>query len=329
MRAPPWRNDGVTQLKQQRVWPADWREVDTLAQQNFVYGGQAVIEGVMIRGRRVYSVAARHPDGTIRSIVRVVPAWSVGMWRRIPFVRGTLVLAETLVIGMRALTYSAQIAVGEEEEEAQPISPWAMALTLGVSLGLGVALFFIVPLLLAHELVDRFTHDALLSNLTEGVLRLLVFFVYLGVVGMMPSIRRVFAYHAAEHMSVHAHEHRLPLEPDNVRQFPAAHPRCGTAFLLTVMIVSIIVFALLGAPALPLRIASRIVLIPIIAGISYEVIRFNAAHEGNALVRLGAVPSLLLQKLTTRPPDDRQIEVAIAAMNAAIQGDAEAEPLPA
>jgi uncharacterized protein YqhQ len=288
-----------------------------------VYGGQAVIEGVMIRGVHVYSVAARHPDGSIRTILRPVPKWAVNRWRRIPFVRGTLVLAESLAIGMRALTYSAQVAAGEEEND-EPIPAWSIALTIALSLGLGIGLFFVLPLIITHNGIDRFTDNSIVSNIGEGVLRLAVFFAYLGLIGLMPSIKRVFAYHAAEHMSVHTHEAALPLDKDHVRMFPAAHPRCGTAFLLTVMLVSIIVFAMLGTPDLPLRIASRIILIPVIAGISYEVIRFNAKHSGNALVRLGTVPSLLLQTLTTRKPDDDQIEVAIAAMTAAIEGDQKA-----
>ena len=276
----------------------------------------------MIRGLRVYSVAARHPSGVIKTITRPVPTWSVNRFRRIPLIRGTLVLAESLVVGMRALTYSAQVASGEDEDDDQPIPPWMLALTIAFSLGLGIGLFFVLPLLLTHGVVDRYVENSIVSNIAEGVLRLLVFFIYLVLVGLMPSIRRVFGYHAAEHMSIHAHEAHLPLETQNIRQFPAAHPRCGTAFLLTVMIVSIIVFALLGTPDLPLRIASRILLIPFIAGIAYEVIRFNAAHSGNALVRAGTLPSLALQALTTRPPDDDQIEVAIAAVTAAIDGDA-------
>ena len=291
-----------------------------------VYGGQAVIEGVMIRGKHVYSIAARHPDGSIRTVLRPVPTWAVNRWRRIPLVRGTLVLAESLVIGMRALTYSAQVAAGEEEDE-KPLPTWMLALTMAFSLGLGIGLFFIVPLLITHNAIDRFFENAILSNVAEGVFRLLIFFAYLFLVGLMPSIRRVFAYHAAEHMSVHTQEASLPLNNEHVRMFPAAHPRCGTAFLLTVMIVSILVFALLGTPDLPLRIASRIVLIPVIAGLSYELIRFNARHSGNALVRMGTVPSLMLQKLTTRPPDDDQIEVAITAMTTAIEGDVHAERL--
>ncbi|MEE8518297.1 MAG: DUF1385 domain-containing protein [Dehalococcoidia bacterium] len=295
-----------------------------MAQEAYVYGGQAVIEGVMIRGRRVYSVAARHPDGSIRSILRPVPTWGASRWRRVPFVRGTLVLAESLTIGMKALTYSAQVAAGEEEDE-KPIPAWTLALTIAFSLGLGIALFFIAPLLITTNAVDRFFENAIVSNLAEGAIRLGIFFAYLGLVGLMPSIKRVFAYHAAEHMSVHTHEHQLPLEAENVRQFPAAHPRCGTAFLLTVMIVSILVFALLGTPDLPLRIASRIFLIPVIAGIAYEVIRFNARHTDNVLVRWTTAPSLLLQALTTRPPDDDQIEVAIVAMTSAIDGDVAAD----
>lgn len=284
------------------------------------YGGQAVIEGVMIRGLHVYSVAARHPDGSIRTLLKPVPQWAMNKWRRVPLVRGTLVLAESLTIGMRALTYSAQIAAGEDDND-EPLPAWSLALTIALSLTLGISLFFVLPLIITHNAIDRVTDSSILSNLGEGVLRLLIFFAYLSLLSMMPSIKRVFAYHAAEHMSVHAHEALLPLDNKHVRMFPAAHPRCGTAFLLTVMIVSILIFALMGTPDLPIRIASRIVFIPVIAGISYEVIRFNAKHSGNALVRMGTVPSLMLQRLTTRQPDDDQIEVAITAMTAAIEGD--------
>ena len=279
----------------------------------------------MIRGRRVYSIAARHPAGSIKTVVRPVPSWSVNRWRRVPFIRGTLVLSESLVVGMRALTWSAQVASGENEDDEQPIPPAALAVTLALSLSLGVGLFFVLPLLITAGFVDRFTDNSILSNTAEGVLRLLIFFLYLGLIGMMPSVKRVFGYHAAEHMAVHAHEANLPLEGPNVRRFPAAHPRCGTAFLLTVMIVSIIVFAFLGTPDLPWRIASRIVLIPVIAGVSYEIIRLNAAYGANAVVRAMSLPSLALQSFTTRPPDDGQIEVAIAAMTAAIEADAQAD----
>ena len=291
-----------------------------MSQQQYSYGGQAVIEGVMIRGQRVYSIAARRPDGEICTVIHPVPNWGGAHWRKVPLVRGALVLLETLVVGMRALTYSAQVAAGEEADE-QPIPRWSIALMLLVSAGIAIGLFFVAPVVLVSTGVDRFTDSAIISNLAEGVLRLALFLGYLIVVGFMPSIRRVYAYHAAEHMTVHAHEARLPLDTANVRRFPAAHPRCGTAFLLTVMLVSIVVFALLGKPDLPWRLASRILLLPFIAGVSYEVIRFSGAHRTNFFVKLIMAPSLLLQKLTTRPPDDDQIEVAISAMGVAISGD--------
>lgn len=296
---------------------------DLVKDNTFVYGGQAVLEGVMIRGERVVSVAARRPDGVIRTTTFPVASWVTSRWRRVALVRGTLVLFESLIIGMRALTFSAQVSAGEEGND-EPVPVWSIALALAASLGLGVALFFIAPLFLTAGLVDRFTDSSILSNVSEGVIRLGIFLAYLGLISLMPTIRRVFAYHAAEHMTVHAHEARLPLEPANVRMFPAAHPRCGTAFLLTVMIVSILVFAVFGTPDLPLRIASRILLIPVIAGISYEIIRFNARHSASRFVRVLATPSLALQALTTRTPDDAQIEVAITAMQRAIEGDRKA-----
>ena len=223
-----------------------------MAQQRFVYGGQAVVEGVMIRGRTTYACSARHPNGDIRTRSWPVPPWATSRWRRIPFVRGTLVLSETMVMGMRALTYSAQVAAGEDEDDGEPIPKWMLAATLTFSLGLAVLLFFVTPLLLTHTLVDRFTDSSVLSNTAEGVLRLAIFFLYLLLIGLMPSIRRVFAYHAAEHMTVHANEHELPLEPSNVRTFPAAHPRCGPAFLPPVMLFAILVFPSLAPPAPPL-----------------------------------------------------------------------------
>jgi len=247
-----------------------------------------------------------------------------GRLRKVPFVRGTLVLLETLIVGMTALTYSARVAAGEEAQAY--LGKFAMAGMIAVSLGIGIALFFLAPLLIVESAVDRFTDSSIISNLSEGLIRLAIFMVYLKLIGLMPDIRRVFAYHAAEHMAVHAHEAKLALNTENVRKFQAAHPRCGTAFLLTVMFVSILVFALLGTPDLPLRIASRIVLIPVIAGVSYEIIRFSGVHEHNPLVKLVVYPSMALQAMTTRPPEDGMIEVAIAAMETAIASDEASAP---
>ena len=206
------------------------------------------------------------------------------------------------------------------EEEGQELSGWSMALMLAISLTLGIGLFFIAPLFAIRSLDSVIESDAL-SNLLEGILRLAVFLAYILLIGLMPDIKRVFAYHGAEHMTVHAQEHDLPLEVENVRRFPTAHNRCGTAFLLVVMVVAIAVFTFIGRPSLPVSVASRIVLVPLIAAISYEIIRFSGAHSANPLVKFIVYPSLALQSLTTRQPDDAQIEVAIRAMEHAIAID--------
>lgn len=294
-----------------------------------LYGGQAVIEGVMIRGKRYYCVAARRPDGQLTSIVSPLKGIYTRKVRRVPFVRGVIVLAETLVLGIKALMYSGNVSL---EQEEQKLGGWSMAITLAVSLGLAIGIFFLAPLfavsvfdstILAAETPAA---DAL-SNILEGVIRLGLFLAYIWVIGFMPDIRRVFQYHGAEHMTVKTHEARLSLETHHIRKFSTAHPRCGTAFLLTVMVVAIFVFALLGRPPMEWRIVSRIVMLPIIAGIAYEVIRYSGTHETNPVVRLILAPNLLLQELTTREPDDEQIEVAVHAMSTALAAD-EDRPLP-
>jgi len=281
------------------------------------YGGQAVIEGVMIRGRDHYSLAVRRPNGEITTKSTRLSTLYTGRLRNIPLVRGVIILVETLVIGIEALSRSANIAL---EEEGQELSRWSMAGMLIFSLSIGIGLFFIAPLLAIRSL-DSFIASAAASNLVEGILRLTMFVAYLFFIGRLPDIKRVFAYHGAEHMTVHAQEHDVPLDVEHVRSFSTAHNRCGTAFLLMVMIVAIIVFTIVGRPSLPISIASRIVLMPFIAAISYEIIKFSGAHAGNLLVKAIVYPSLALQALTTRKPDDDQIEVAIHAMNHAIAVD--------
>ena len=201
------------------------------------------------------------------------------------------------------------------------MSGWAMGVTLGVSLVLGIGIFFILPLLLVKFLDSSIASD-LLSNVVEGFLRLAILLGYIWGVGFIKDIRRVYAYHGAEHMAVHAHEAGLPLSVANVRKFGTPHPRCGTAFLLTVVLVSIVIFAFLGRPDFEWRVLSRIVLLPVVAGISYEIIRFSGAHQKWSIAQAVAWPCLLLQRLTTRQPDDAQIEVAITAMESAIAADA-------
>ena len=289
----------------------------------FFYGGQAVIEGVMIRGRRFLCVAARRPSGQLTAMVSPLNTLYTGAVRRIPMVRGVIVLAETLVLGIKALMYSTNVAI---EQEGQELGRWTMGLTLLGSMGFAVAVFFLLPLFIV-QIFDRSVFSgqgatlAILSNVVEGVIRLAMFLTYIWGIGFIPDIRRVFAYHGAEHMTVKAHEGNVPLEVARIRGYSTAHPRCGTAFLLVVMVLAILVFALLGRPPMLWRILSRILLVPVIAGLAYEIIRFSGSHQNNPLVRIITAPSLMLQALTTRQPNDSQIEVAVHAMKTVLAAD--------
>ena len=288
---------------------------------SFAYGGQAVIEGVMIRGRREYSLAVRRQDGTITHSHAPLNPMFTGSIRRFWFLRGVAVLLETLVLGTKALHQSANLAMVDQTGQSKDeMSGWSLGLTLAVSLTLGIAIFFVLPLLLVG-LLDRFIASDLASNAIEGMIRLAIVIAYIGGIGFIKDIQRVFAYHGAEHMAVHTREAGLPLTIPNVRRFPTPHPRCGTAFLLTVVLVSVIVFAFLGRPDFHWRIISRIALLPVVAAVSYEMIRFSGFHPTWPIAKALAWPGLLLQRLTTRQPDDSQIEVAITALEAAIAAD--------
>ena len=282
-----------------------------------IYGGQAVLDGVMIRGQNYVSIAVRRPDGGIALRCRPLSKLFTGRLRQVPLVRGVIVLVETLTLGMRALSYSANVGLEAEGEE---LGKGAMAVMIGASLFFAVGLFFLTPVLASRMLEDSLGSD-LTSNVVEGVIRLVLLLAYLLLIGRMKEIGRVFMYHGAEHMTVHAQERGDPLEVEAVRRYPTAHPRCGTAFLLVVMVVAIVVFVFVGRDPLWWLITSRIVLVPLIAAASYEVIRLSGRYSGNPLVSLIAGPSLALQTLTTRQPDDGQIEIAIAAMEQAIEAD--------
>ena len=287
----------------------------------FAYGGQAVIEGVMIRGRSHYSLAVRRPDGSIHRHWDRIGSIYTGRGRRLPFLRGVLVLVETLVLGIKALHMSANLAVQEPGGDSKGDIPnWVLAATLFTSLLLGLGVFFLLPLLIVWS-IDSAVPSDLVSELIEGALRLVILVGYIWAISLLPDIKRVFAYHGAEHMAVHAYEAGLPLDVPNVRKFGTPHPRCGTAFLLTVMLVSVAVFILLMGPPMEYRILSRIVLIPVIAAISYEIIRFSGRHQHLPIGQVLAWPGLLLQRLTTRRPDDGQIEVAICAIEGALAAD--------
>lgn len=292
------------------------------AQQGHTYGGQAVLEGVMIRGQKNMAVAVRRQDGTIALQTLPLSSFFIGSLRKIPLVRGIITLAETLTLGMRALSYSANVGMEAEDEE---LSKGSMALMLGISMSIAIGLFFVVPVLASRALEGVLGSD-LASNVAEGVIRLALFFGYILLIGRMDDIKRVFMYHGAEHMTVHAQERGDPLELEYIRKYSAAHPRCGTAFLLVVMVVSIVAFVFVGRDPFWWLLLSRIILIPLIAAISYEVIRWSGRYSGNPLVRLITGPSLALQALTTKEPDDDQIEIAIAAMNGALDADAAVTP---
>ena len=278
----------------------------------FNYGGQAVIEGVMMRGAKQMCVAVRAPDNEIVVHCEPLnPRIYASFISKIPFLRGLTMLWDTLGLGIRTLLFSAEVAV-QEDEEVEFSGPVAWG-TVAVSLTLAVAVFFVGPLLLL-KLVDRFIASALISNLLEGFIRLGLFLGYVWAIGFIPDIQRVFGYHGAEHKTINAYEADEALTVEAVGRHTVVHPRCGTAFLLVVMVISILVFALLGRPPLLLRTLSRIVLIPVIAGIAYEFVKFSARHQDKWLMRVLIAPGLWLQGFTTREPDASMLEVSIAAL---------------
>lgn len=301
-----------------------------------LYGGQAVIEGVMMRGPRHLAVAVRHPSGQI--VTKTEELTGVvyrARWTRWPFVRGVLALWDALGLGMKALLFAANVAADEEDDEGerkvlapgeQPILPempaGVMWGTLIVSLAFAVGIFFVTPVLIVGYL-DRFITSSIVSNLVEKVIRLALILGYMGGIGLLPDIRRVYAYHGAEHKTINAFEAGVPLRVDAVRRFTTVHPRCGTTFLIVVVLVSFVLFALLGQPPILLRVLSRVVLIPVVAGVAFEVVRLAANHFDNHVVRTLMSPGLAVQSLTTREPDDSQLEVAIASLQAVLDAEQE------
>ena len=274
-------------------------------------GGQAVIEGVMMRGPGYIATAVRDPSGEI--VVKKETFASISdrfPLLKKPLIRGVVSLMESLYYGMKALSFSAQ-AAGEEGDE---LSNKEIIMTMAFALVMAIVLFVIIPTY-AAKFLHSVTDDTRLLNTAEGILRLLIFLAYIAAISMMKDIRRVFEYHGAEHKTIHAYEAGLPLDVAHIRSFSTLHPRCGTNFMLIVMLVSIVVFAFLGWPDLWERILSRIILLPLIAGISYEIIRY-AGRTKRQWVACAIAPGLWLQKMTTREPSDDQIEVAIRALEA-------------
>ncbi|HKV59785.1 MAG TPA: DUF1385 domain-containing protein, partial [Ktedonobacteraceae bacterium] len=313
----------------------------------FYYGGQAVMEGVMMRGRKTAAMAVRCPDESIYLYEEELsPSLYQNRLFRLPFLRGMLLLWEMLVLGTRLMALSANVATGaidpvglsersdnapvrmepgatyetnadngllDEPERPPQIGGLALVLTLVVSLGFAIVVFFLAPLLIAGLLHNQIG-TGWLNLIVEGIIRLGLLVGYLYLIGRVPDIQRVFSYHGAEHKTINAMEHGDPLDVPHVRRASRVHTRCGTGFLLLVMVVSIFVFALVGSPSLPLKIVSRVVLVPVVAGIAYELMRLGATNYRYRVVRWLLAPGLALQGLTTREPDDRMIECAIAAL---------------
>ena len=283
----------------------------------FNYGGQAVIEGVMMRGRKAVVTVVRRPNGQLAMDVKSLPSIYSSWMRRTPLIRGIVVLIEAMVLGIKSLLYSANIAVEEEEEEISTKAIWGMIATAVI---LVVALFFLAPLFLT-KWANPYIPNSLVFHIIEGVIRLAIFIAYLKIISLLPDIKRVFTYHGAEHKTVNAYEAGVPLEVEAVREHSTAHVRCGTSFLFAVLIIAIVVFAFVGRQTLWLMVLSRVVLIPVIAALGYEVTYFGAKHIKNVLVRVILSPGLLLQSLTTGEPDDSQLEVAISALKKVVEID--------
>jgi len=282
------------------------------------YGGQAVIEGVMMRGPRLWAVAVRRPDQTIALDLNPVSSLSkrtaIFRW---PFLRGVVMLGESLVIGLKALSYSAEQATGEDEE----IKSWEMGVTLLVALALAVFLFVILPTGVVHYLAAG-VRGSLAQNIIEGVIRLLVFLLYVIAISRIPDIRRVFEYHGAEHKVINALE-AGEVGVQNVQKYSTFHPRCGTSFILIVLVLSIFLFSLLPSETLWWRVVSRILLLPVLAGVSYELLKLSARYPDFFISRLFIIPGRWLQGLTTGEPDHTQVEVAISALAAVLPKEGE------
>ncbi|MFN0071004.1 MAG: DUF1385 domain-containing protein [Chloroflexota bacterium] len=302
-------------------WPTlfFWATLWLMVQRVF-YGGQAVLEGVMMRGRTSMAVAVRAPSGNIVVHAEPLPKTIYSGWvAKTPFIRGLTMLWDTLGLGMKALMFSADVAVEEETAQLPKSVAWG---SVAMALLLGVGIFFVTPVFIAG-LAEQWLQSWWWAHIIEGVVRLGLFIGYVSLIGLFPDIKRVYMYHGAEHMTIHAFEHQDPLVPDEIRKYPTAHPRCGTAFLILIVGISIVVFAMVPATDLIMRALSRIVLIPLIAGVAYEILKLGGAYPDHPLMKIIIAPGLLVQAITTKQPDSDQIEVAVAAFEAMRNNEAE------
>ena len=290
---------------------------------SYAYGGQALIEGVLMRGRDAIAVALRHPDGRIVFATERLDSGVHGsVVSRWPFVRGLVVLYETLVVGTRWLV---RIANVQAQEQGVELGRSAVALMLGLTLLAGIGVFFLLPLFIASVTTAN-VQNGLVQHLVEGLVRVGIFLGYLALISRAPDIRRVFQYHGAEHMTIHALEAGDPLTVDAVRKYPTAHQRCGTEVLVVVILLSIIAFSLVGRQDPVIMVGSRLLLIPVIAAVGYEILKFGARHRANQVVKVLMYPGILVQMITTKRPEDDMIEVAIASMEEALLADGNEVP---
>lgn len=290
----------------------------------FFYGGQAVIEGVMMRGREALGIAVRRPDGSVVVHEEPLRPWSARYpFLKWPIVRGAVALVEAMVIGVKALNLSANEQM--DEDEGEELGFKELAITFGVAMLLTVGLFIALPALIIRFIQDHVAHDVVL-NFIEGVIKIGFFTLYIMAISRMEDIKRVFQYHGAEHKAINCYEANLPLTVDNVRRQSIVHTRCGTNFLLIVLFMSVFVFSFFGRPPFLLRVLYHLAVLPVVAGLSYEVIRHAAQENALAVVRWLATPGLWMQRLTTRTPDDTQIEVAIAALEQVLVRDGALDP---
>ena len=277
-----------------------------------MYGGQAVIEGVMMRSSRSMAVAVRDPEGVIQITSHRLTGPLRGRITNIPFLRGVVGLIDAFGIGYRSLMYSGAVAAGEDADFDEPVA-WGM---IGLSVSLGIGMFFILPAVIGQGAEEWMGISGVMGNIVEGIARLIVVLGYIWAIGFMPDVRRLYGYHGAEHKTIHAVEASAELTPLSVARFPREHPRCGTAFLLVVVVLSVLIFAALGPLPLLFRMATRLILLPVLASLAYEYLRITAKNIDNKIVRLMVMPTLALQRLTTREPDEKMLAVAIKAFEA-------------
>ncbi len=290
-------------------------------------GGQAVLEGVMMRSPSSWAVAVRKPDGAIAAVCQPISSPMAKRWiYRLPVIRGVIALGESLAIGFRALAISAQYAAQEEGDDGEvktELSRGQLIFAFAISIGFAVMLFKVGPALITSRIGFKSTGAFVI---VEGLIRVAIFILYLSLISLLPDLRRVFQYHAAEHKAINAYEAGEELTPERVQRFSLIHPRCGTAFLLWVMVIAIFVFAFFGRPPWYWLIATRILLLPVIAGIAYELIRFAGKHQDNTYLMAMLAPGLWLQRLTTRQPTLDQIEVSIQALKDVLEREGQAAP---